>query len=427
MALEELLRQPPIWQPGQQTSSRPSSRAGGSTSPVGVQHLSSAMEELLAQPPAWQPAPAEAAPHFMAGSVRAEQMPSLHHAETVAVRAEESTESEASSSEDELDASSRRSSSIMVSINPSGPPPAPGLQLSPRLEAPPAKANPWGPSPRLRQEESPDPALRLEAGGQHPVFAHSASSFQAVQPVAPSLQERLEGRETSMQERSFQDPAFATFHEEKEKERQKQKKKGFFSFFKKSSKKKQPYGDDFIHIERRLELEDDEGDGGEPSPELEGDQSPRFHILQPDTASTRPSVPMPGSVQPRNLFPEVEPMVVVQEAMMVQEEEAVMQEEFTEEEVDAVAPLAAALERRPSAARPTDIDDLILKHNTKMNSYSGGSMCRVKHPMFALSLKEIVSLIGRPVSNPRPRPHPRRPGAGGRRRQGDQRGRPVGR
>jgi hypothetical protein len=352
------------------------------------------VEELLARPPA----AAEAAPHFMTGSVRAELVPSLHHAETVAVRAEESTESEASSSEDEADTSLRRSSSIMVSINPSGPPLAPGLQLSPRLEAPPAKASPWGPSPRLRQEESPDPALRLEAGGEHPVFAHSASSFQAVQPVAPSLQERLEGREASMQERSFQDPAFATFHEEKEKERQKQKKKGFFSFFKKSSKKKQPYGDDFIHIERRLELEDDEGEGGEPSPELEGDQSPRFHILQPDTASTRPAVPMPGSVQPRNLFPEAEgePMVVVQEALMVQEGGSVMQEEFTEEEVDAVAPLAASLERRPSAARPTDIDDLILKHNTKMNSYSGGSLGRVEQPMFAQSLKEIVSLIGSP-------------------------------
>ena len=46
---------------------------------------------------------------------------------------------------------------------------------------------------------------------------------------------------------------------------------------------------------------------------------------------------------------------------------------FTEEDEE-VAPLPANLQRRPSASRPTDIDDLILKHNTKMNSYSGDQM-----------------------------------------------------
>ena len=53
-----------------------------------------------------------------------------------------------------------------------------------------------------------------------------------------------------------------------------------------------------------------------------------------------------------------------------QQEDSV--ELFTEEEE--LPPLPANLQRRPSASRPTDIDDLILKHNTKMNSYSGESI-----------------------------------------------------
>ena len=56
-----------------------------------------------------------------------------------------------------------------------------------------------------------------------------------------------------------------------------------------------------------------------------------------------------------------------------QQEDSV--ELFTEE--DEIAPLPANLQRRPSASRPTDIDDLILKHNTKMNSYSGEQIHQV--------------------------------------------------
>ena len=268
-------------------------------------------------------------------------------------------------------------------------------------------------------------------------------------------------------ERSFQDPAFTTFHEEKDTERQKQKKKGFFSFFKKINKKKQPYGDDFIHIERRMDVDDEMGESEEGTTDLEGDQSPRFHILQPD----QPTVPMPGSsAASRRLFAmeqqhneqlfqqqqaeqrlqqeEAEQYLQQQEAELlsqqqqanfslqqehanqwaqqqnlegdghlqyehykieqnssqqfvqhqtehpvqqqhvvqdkqpeVQQSSDVHQQQedsvelFTEE--DEVPPLPANLQRRPSASRPTDIDDLILKHNTKMNSYSGEQIHQV--------------------------------------------------
>ena len=276
-------------------------------------------------------------------------------------------------------------------------------------------------------------------------------------------------------ERSFQDPAFAAFHEEKDTERQSKKKKGFFSFFKKINKKKQPYGDDFIHIERRLDVDDELGESEEGTTDLEGDQSPRFHILQPD----QPTVPMPGSsAASRRLFAmeqqhneqlfqqqqaeqqRLEQEQAQQQYLQQQEAELLFQQQqahfalqqeqdnqwaqqqngqedghqfvqhqteqhfqqteqhlqqidhhiqqqhidqdqqadlqqvpedhqqedsvelFTEEEE--LPPLPANLQRRPSASRPTDIDDLILKHNTKMNSYSGEQM-----PFLLLSCQEL--------------------------------------
>jgi hypothetical protein len=114
-------------------------------------------------------------------------------------------------------------------------------------------------------------------------------------------------------ERSFQDPAFANFHESNqtaEKLQQKQKKKGFFSsLFKKPNKRKQPYGDDYIHIERRVENDEtSDSDVDRKIQELH-DQSPRFHILKQDSqpddllgAGSKPVVPMPGSTAHRQLF-----------------------------------------------------------------------------------------------------------------------------
>eukprot|EP00092_Neocalanus_flemingeri_P012677 GFUD01013661.1.p1 GENE.GFUD01013661.1~~GFUD01013661.1.p1 ORF type:complete len:1234 (+),score=333.98 GFUD01013661.1:335-3703(+) len=116
-----------------------------------------------------------------------------------------------------------------------------------------------------------------------------------------------------MAERSFQDPAFATFHESNqtsEKLQQKQKKKGFFSsLFKKPNKRKQPYGDDYIHIERRVE--NDETSDSDVDRKIQDlhDQSPRFHILNQESATNdsiasglKPVVPMPGSTAHRQLF-----------------------------------------------------------------------------------------------------------------------------
>ena len=449
LTVEQLLKLPPIWQPGQATS-RPASRAS--------QKLGGEVEEPVELVEQEVNNRLDAGPHFMSETVREEFIPAIHHAETAAVRAEESTDT--SSSEEETDATSTRN--IMVSINPPSESSLTPLQSprseAPRLEAPPQKSSPWGPSPRLRQEAPDTPEPPVE---QHQVFTHSASTFQhhmeaphhmdAPQHMAPQV---MEERDVPPMERSFQDPAFATFHEEKERERQKQKKKGFFSFFKKSSKKKKPYGDDFIHIERRLELDDDDQEE-EPgswrleehgATELEGDQSPRFHILQPEA---RPVVPMPGSTAGRQLFPgeaagqdawhlqangdtnqqegnhyeeqqqyvEQTQQFIEQQQLLLEQQQQLQQqshyveqqqhyteqqqnteqqhvehqqyveeeqqhieqppepvlevsvEEFTEEE----EPVAAlpAVRRSSSTARPTDIDDLILKHNTKMNSYSG--------------------------------------------------------
>ena len=424
-----------------------------------------ALERLLKQPPVWQPKEQmESSDHFLSNTLSSELIPSLHHAESASVRAEETTDS---SSEEEVDTSSG-SRRISVTINPMSEPGPPLSVMSntPRLEAPPSHPHPWGPSPRLRQETS----IPLPSNSQlssHEAFSHSASSFIQPSPVQRQTPER-ESEMKMVPERSFQDPAFTTFHEEKDIERQKQKKKGFFSFFKKINKKKQPYGDDFIHIERRLDVDDEMGESEEGATDLEGDQSPRFHILQPD----QPTVPMPGSsAASRRLFAmeqqhnehlfqqqqaeqrlqqeEAEQYLQQQEAELLsqqqqahfslqqehdnqwsqqqnlqgeghlqydhyeteqtssqhfvqhqtelpvqqqhvdQEQQPAVQESsdlqqfseakgekqedsvelFTEE--DEVAPLPANLQRRPSASRPTDIDDLILKHNTKMNSYSG--------------------------------------------------------
>ena len=422
-----------------------------------------ALEQLLKQPPVWQPKEQmESSEHFLNNTLTSE----LHHAESASVRAEETTDS---SSEEEVDTSSG-SRRISVTINPMSEPGPPLSVMSntPRLEAPPSHPHPWGPSPRLRQETGLPQSSNSQLSS-HEAFSHSASSF--IQPSP--MQRQSPERETEVKmvpERSFQDPAFTTFHEEKDTERQKQKKKGFFSFFKKINKKKQPYGDDFIHIERRLDVDDEMGESEEGTTDLEGDQSPRFHILQPD----QPTVPMPGSAAAsRRLFAmeqqhnehlfqqqqqaeqriqqeEAEQYLRQQEAELLsqqqQEHFALQQEQekqwsqqqslqgdghlqyeqyekeqtssqqfvqhqtdhhfqqqgvdqdqqpavqqssdlqqFSEEkdqqqqedsvelftEEDEVAPLPANLQRRPSASRPTDIDDLILKHNTKMNSYSG--------------------------------------------------------
>ena len=428
-----------------------------------------ALEQLLRQPPVWQPKEQmESSEHFLNSELTTT---SIHHAESAAVRAEETTDS---SSEEEVDTSSG-SRRISVTINPMSEPGPPLSVMSntPRLEAPPSHPHPWGPSPRLRQESSlPEPSSSQLSS--HEAFSHSASSF-----IQPSPQQRpTPERETEVKmapERSFQDPAFAAFHEEKDTERQSKKKKGFFSFFKKINKKKQPYGDDFIHIERRLDVEDELGESEEGTTDLEGDQSPRFHILQPD----QPTVPMPGSsAASRRLFAmeqqhneqlfqqqqaeqqRLEQEQAQQQYLQQQEAELLFQQQqahfalqqeqdnqwaqqqngqedgqqfvqhqteqhfqqteqhlqqidhhiqqqhidqdqqadlqqvtedhqqedsvelFTEEEE--LPPLPANLQRRPSASRPTDIDDLILKHNTKMNSYSGEQM-----PFLLLSCQEL--------------------------------------
>ena len=418
VALEQLLRQAPVWQP-KENYTEDGFEATPAREPPVVRLDQPSVEQqtlaaLLQQTPVWQPGQQSsrptsrmevAQPHFMSDTVRAEQIPALHHAETVSVRVAESTDSSVSSSEDDERDSS--SGNIMVSIKPVTEPQAAPVLLSPRLEAPPAKHSPWGPNPRRVSQEAahPDPQLLDTEHHQFP----AASSFQPQpvpvfqpprqQPPPPPATDEEETEEM-LPDRSFQDPAFATFHEEKE--RQKQKKKGFFSFFKKSGKKKQPYGDDFIHIERRLDLQDEDGDSDSAVAELEGDQSPRFHILQPDT---QPAVPMPGSQAHRRLFPAGEHSRHEEQHYIEQTQE--VQEQYSEQEAghypeqyleahsepqlpqppeplnttqsseeyaaedEPVAPLPSNLQRRPSAGKPTDMDDLILKHNTKMNSYSG--------------------------------------------------------
>merc|ERR1719471_2748490 len=267
VTLEQLLKLPPVWQPTQERPEKtdqtikseliptvnPQDKQGSSSE--GKAHLEQpdivqpilekasakeadilqpdvqqpsaeqlVLEQLLKQPPVWQPKEQmESSEHLTSSSkLNSDPLPSLHHAESATVRAEETTDS---SSEEEVDSSSagRR---ISVTINPMSEPgpPLSVVTSTPRLEAPPSHPHPWGPSPRLRQEASCLPQPTNAQPSSHEAFSHSASSF--IQPSPQQRQTPEQEPEVKMlPERSFQDPAFTTFHEEKDNERQKQKKK----------------------------------------------------------------------------------------------------------------------------------------------------------------------------------------------------------
>ena len=311
--------------------------------------------------------------HFMSDTVKSEQVPQVHHAEIIHVRKEETSTSESCSTSSEDEDLTDTSRSFMVNINPlpqttQTPSEKEQSNLStPKLEAPPQKQNVWGPSPRhssVQKQVSSDLYPPSEdfpnSVANQQVFTHSASTFQprqesdlddfsescsesvANEHILAYKENRTEISEnnpnqsedlalnmadteiwrednlgqdvrTILPERSFVDPAFANFHESNqtsEKFQQKQKKKGFFSsFFKKPNKRKQPYGDDYIHIERRVESDEtSDSDVDRKIQELH-DQSPRFHILKQESQTEyipapgmKPVVPMPGSSAHRQLF-----------------------------------------------------------------------------------------------------------------------------
>ena len=317
-------------------------------------------------------------------TVKAEDLPKLHHAELCSVRRETASVSSdcsvTSSSSDEEAGDSGRSV-LMVNINPVTAAPADQqLQASlsqVKIEAPPQRQNVWGPSPRHSQQHDAVDMVGLQIHQQQqqqqwgdgpvsevgePIFSHSASTFypkattnymeeQHVEPLRPSTELNISrvssfkaNRSVSFEnaldtetesdvptttpvpreseddpilpERSFQDPAFTNYVDsQKDKSAGKPKKKGFLSsLFKKSGKRQQqPYGDDYIHIERRV----DKGDTSESEADAKihdlMDQSPRFHILSKDDGSPgsasspppqMPTVPMPGSPAARQLFPQ---------------------------------------------------------------------------------------------------------------------------
>eukprot|EP00090_Calanus_glacialis_P027954 TRINITY_DN4457_c0_g1_i1.p1 TRINITY_DN4457_c0_g1~~TRINITY_DN4457_c0_g1_i1.p1 ORF type:complete len:1674 (-),score=340.16 TRINITY_DN4457_c0_g1_i1:2371-7392(-) len=312
--------------------------------------------------------------HFMCDTVKAEHVPKLHHAEIIHVRKETTSTSECSSTSSEEEDLLDSSRNIMVNINPL--PPLTQTKIdrtqvnlsTPKLEAPPQKQNIWGPNPRhnsIQKQVSSDlyPSSEeiVNSSASQAAFTHSASTFQArqetdVDDFSESCSESVANEQhivayrenitdipesnqylpedlvlnmshtekwkqeemdqdvrPILPERSFQDPAFANFHESNqtsEKFQQKQKKKGFFSsLFKKPNKRKQPYGDDYIHIERRVE--NDETSDSDVDRKIQDlhDQSPRFHILKQDNPADdsiapglKPVVPMPGSSAHRQLF-----------------------------------------------------------------------------------------------------------------------------
>ena len=227
VTLEQLLKLPPVWQPNQERPEKtdqtikseliptvnPQDKQGSSSEgeayleqpdivqPIleranakeadilqpDVQQPSAeqlVLEQLLKQPPVWQPKEQmESSEHLMSSSkFNSDPLPSLHHAESASVRAEETTDS---SSEEEVDSSSagRR---ISVTINPMSEPgpPLSVVSSTPRLEAPPSHPHPWGPSPRLRQEASclPQPT---NAGKKCP--KPSWQAFTTSPPRPPSL------------------------------------------------------------------------------------------------------------------------------------------------------------------------------------------------------------------------------------------------
>ena len=302
---------------------------------------------------------------FLSDTVKSEDRPKLHHAEICSVRKETSSDcSSMTSSEDDLDSSRN----IMVSINPTMNN-VTNLQTNlsqVKLEAPPQRQNIWGPSPRHSQQHDYLEIQQLSSPGfssamEDPIFSHSASTFypktfpNTEHPVEGGDQPRTEigsgdvaavsirptrsvsfenalDTETDVEsdivsrgcqreseddpilpERSFQDPAFSSFVDsQKEKQQGKQKKKGFLSsLFKKSNKRQQPYGDDYIHIERKVDIGDTSESEVDTKMQELMDQSPRFHILKDDSGSvsdnhipeTSLAVPMPGSPAARQLFP----------------------------------------------------------------------------------------------------------------------------
>ena len=296
-------------------------------------------------------------PFFLSDTVNTEDRPKLHHAEVINVRKDTTSTAEGgstTSSEDEEEGFDR-SRNIMVSINP--PTTVNYEESAVKLEAPPQRQNIWGPSPRhvshvsalqTSQDIAPVTFPVTEMG--EPIFTHSASTFypkynanelteeqtvtDSVSPTLYSEHHKQTIRQVSfpdqiddhqneeinfdikeesenepiLQERSFQDPAFSNFVENQkglDKNSGKQKKKGGFlsSLFKKPNKSKS-YGDDFIHIERKVEtLETSESELDSRLTEMM-DQSPRFHILgDSDNGGEMVVVPMPGSPAARQLFP----------------------------------------------------------------------------------------------------------------------------
>ena len=276
-------------------------------------------------------------PFFLSDTVKSEDIPRLHHAEICNVRRDttsESDECQSNSSEEEEQDSSLRN--IMVNINPIQNTGSQQPTTSPvKLDAPPTRQNIWGPSPRHSQQHDYVDMGHIGQTGAHQcsdqngdnveqIFSHSASTFypQAntniieelhLEPVRLKIEETLmlsptqpnrtvsfenaldsetdiafknmkgEGEDEpilSEQERSFQDPAFSNFVDsQKEKpmtQESKQKKKGFLSsLFKKSNKKQLPYGDDFIHIERKDVREDESENETDSNLQDLLDQSPR--------------------------------------------------------------------------------------------------------------------------------------------------------
>ena len=301
-------------------------------------------------------------------TVQSQDIPKLHHAQLCSLPKDTTYSSSSFSSSEEDAVDSARS--LMVSINPVSlvRSEVQSVQVQ-RIEAPPQRQNIWGPSPRHSVQhdhlqlqlvsEHDNPVTSVSMGDQ--IFSHSASSFhppahmnfgeeqqgnylhyqteqvdssvranqhkssrsvsfenaldtETEAEEAPQLIERESEDEPILLERSFQDPAFANFVDsQKEKSPEKPKKKGFLSsLFKKSSKRQQPYGDDYIHIERKLDIwENSESEADSKIHDMM-DQSPRFHFLKGD-ASPRlpfemnfpvPVVPMPGSPAARRLFPD---------------------------------------------------------------------------------------------------------------------------
>ena len=302
----------------------------------------------------------------LSDTVQSQDIPKLHHAQLCSLPKDTTYSSSSFSSSEEDAVDSARS--LMVSINPVSlvRSEVESVQVQ-RIEAPPQRQNIWGPSPRHSVQHE-HLQLQLVSEQENPVtsmgdqiFTHSASSFhppahmnfdeeqhgtyinyqteqvdssvRATQykssrsvsfenaldteteaEEAPQLIERESEDDPILLERSFQDPAFANFVDsQKEKSPEKPKKKGFLSsLFKKSSKRQQPYGDDYIHIERKLDIwENSESEADSKIHDMM-DQSPRFHFLKGD-ASPRPPVdmncpvpvvPMPGSPAARRLFPD---------------------------------------------------------------------------------------------------------------------------